>query len=104
MVEKFMGYMDDDENGIKQAVYYEEQKDRLIIADEQDITPILDENRRARNNAHGKRFGDWCHVAKIPAIVINMLMKNGIWYDKKKFKKWLNKSEYKNLRTKEGQI
>ena len=103
MVEKFLGYLDDGaEDGIKQSIYYEEQKDRLIIRESQDVSSILAENRARRNDSHGKRFGDWTRIAQVPGIIVNSLMKQGIWQNKRKLRKWLNKTEFKNLRTREG--
>jgi len=104
MGEKFMGYLDDDENGIRQSVYYEEQRDRLIIRESQDVSAILKDNRRLRNEEDGKPFGEWKRIAQIPLIIVNDLMKKGIWGDKIRLKKWLNKTEFKHLRTKNGQI
>ena len=103
MVEKYLGILDE-EDGIRQEIWYEEHTDKIHIRDIQDVQPILEQNRRERNANHGTKFGDFKRIAVIPGIVVNDLMKQGIWYDKKRFRKWLNQSEFKNMRTMEGRL
>lgn len=104
MVEKYLGRLDDEDEAVRQEIWYDEQKDKLIIRDLEDVDPVLKMNRIERNAEHGKPFGDWKKIACIPGIVVNQLIKEGIFYDQKRLRKWLNKSEFKNLRTKEGHI
>lgn len=72
---------------------------------EQDMSPILDLNKEhrkefavERNSSTGK-FKEWCKVASIPNIVVDDLMRKGIWNDRKRFKKWLNQVANKPFRT-----
>jgi len=103
-VDKFLGYNDEGEGGVRQEIWYDERTDTLTFKDVQDCTQILEDNRRQLNDEHGKPFGEWKKIATIPNIVINQLIKEGIWGDRVRFKKWLNKSEYSKFRTKEGQL
>ena len=41
----------------------------------------------------------WTKVATIPNIIIDQLMKDGVWFDKKKMKQWLNDPDNKYFRT-----
>lgn len=104
MVEKYLGRLDAGDEPTKQEVWYEEKTDKLIIVESEDVDSVLKMNRIERNMEHGKPWGDWKKIACIPGIVVNELIKQGIFYDQKRLQKWLNKSEFKNLRTKEGQI
>lgn len=103
MADKFLGVLDPDDP-IRQEVWYDEFTDKITIRDMQDCDPILEMNRIERNEEHGKKFGGFKKIACIPNIVVNHLIKEGIFWDQKALQKWLNKSEFKNLRTKEGQI
>jgi hypothetical protein len=38
-------------------------------------------------------------VARIPNIVVDQLMREGLWWDKKAMKKWLNDPNNKGWRT-----
>ena len=104
MVEKYLGRLDDGTEPTKQEVWYEEKTDKLIIRETEDVDTILANNRYERNMEHGKPFGEWKKIACIPGIVVNQLIKDGIFYNQKRLQKYLNKSEWKNLRTKEGEI
>ena len=104
MPEKFLGVLDTEDGGIKQEIWYEEHTDKLITRDVQNISEILDDNRRELNAEHGRPFGEWKKVACIPNIVVNQLIKDGIWHDRKAFRKWLNDSEFSKFRTKECRL
>jgi len=104
MVEKYLGRIDEPGEPVRQEVWYEEKTDKLIIREQEDVGPVLAMNRIERNMEHGKPFGEWKKIACLPGIVVNELIKQGIFYDQKRLQKWLNKSEFKNLRTKEGHI
>lgn len=103
MTEKYLGILDE-EDPIRQEVWYEEHTDKIHVRDLQDVTPYLKQNRIERNANRGTKFGEFRKVATIPNLVVNQLMKDGIWWDKKAFKKWLNNSEFVNFRTMEGQL
>lgn len=103
MAEKYLGILDE-EDPIRQEVWYDEHKDIITLRDLQNVDPILADNKIERNANHGKKFGEFKKIACIPNIIVNDLIKQGIWQDRKAFIKWLNKSEFKNLRTMEGKI
>lgn len=48
---------------------YDEATDTTIMSYEQDVAPILEQNKAAANAASGP-MGDMAHVASIPASVI----------------------------------
>lgn len=112
MGQKFLGHTDNGSwfhpsegmGDVRQEVWYEEHTDTITFRDVQDVDSILDDNRRELNFNHGKKFGNFTKIATIPNIIVNQLIKEGIWHDPVAFKKWLNKSEFSKFRTKEGQI
>ncbi len=103
-MDKFLGYNDAEEGGVRQEIWYDEHTDTLTFRDVQDVTEILDENRRELNNEHGQPYGDMKRIARIPNIVINQLMKQGIWGNQERMKKWLNDQHNLKMRTKEGRL
>jgi hypothetical protein len=103
MPETFLGY-NGEEGGVRQEIWYDEHTDTLTFRDLQVVEDVLDENRRERNNEHGKPFGEWKRIAQIPALIVNQLMREGIWDNKERLKKWLNDQNNIKMRTKEGRL
>ena len=103
MPEKFLG-TSDPVDGVRQEIWYEEHTDTMITRDIQDVQSILEDNRRELNLEHGRPFGEWKKIACIPNIIVNDLIKQGIWGDRKAFRKWLNNSEFSKFRTKEARL
>jgi hypothetical protein len=44
--------------------------ENLLLKHEQDVSAILDDNKRAQADSIGQRFGDFAHVARIPDVVV----------------------------------
>ena len=65
----------------------------------------FENNKIARNefdvlhNSDSKHANGWTKVAEIPNIVIDQLMREGRWTDRKAMKKWLNDPDNKMFRT-----
>ena len=97
--------MSEEDNGVKQRAHWDNIDEKLIVESTQDIAPILKQNKVERNefdiqrNSELKYKESWTKVATIPNIVIDRLMKDGIWGDKKAMKKWLNDPDQKAFRT-----
>ena len=86
-------------------------KDELTIKHEQDVTELIEANKKEYNNADSKwsneLFGN--KVASIPFTAIDKLNKQGIMkgftvLDQKKFFAWLNDPENLFFRTKKGHL
>lgn len=83
----------------------------LVIATEQDVTNIIEQNKKeynANNNAWGGDILD-NKIASIPMTVIDDLNKKGIMrgfevLDQKLFRKWLNDPDNRFFRTRQGRI
>jgi len=86
-------------------------KDEITIQQEQDVTELIEQNKKEYNNAETKwsdeLFGN--KVASIPFTAIDKLNKQGIMkgftvLDQKRFFAWLNDPENLFFRTKPGQL
>ncbi len=95
---------------LKEIVHHDQNEDKLVIAHTQDVSGILESNKRAREEAEGRKMGDMQRVASIPSVVAMEWMKEGINVmapnkeDLKRMKKKLNSPEYAYLRTGGGRL
>tara|TARA_A200000159_G_scaffold5177_1_gene4786 strand:- start:1244 stop:1543 length:300 start_codon:yes stop_codon:yes gene_type:complete len=95
---------------LHEQIIHDEQEDKLIVSHSQDVSPILESNKIAREQAEGRRMGEMQRVASIPAVVAMEWMKEGINVmspnadDVKRLKKKLNSPEYAYLRTGGGRL
>ena len=95
---------------VKQTAYWDNTDEKLVIKSSQDTAPILESNRFERNefdikyNSGQKYNRGFTKVATIPNIVIDQLMRDGTWFDKKAMKKWLNDPDNNAFRTGGGWI
>jgi len=95
---------------VQQKAHYDAIDDKLVVESIQDTAPILESNKYERNEFDVQRNSDmkykegWNKVATIPNIVIDQLMRDGTWFDKKAMKKWLNDPDNKAFRTGGGWI
>mgnify|MGYP003148961671 FL=1 len=95
---------------VKQRAYWDNADEKLIVKSTQDTAPILESNRFERNEFDVKNNSDmkynrgFTKVASIPNIVIDKLMRDGTWFDKKAMKRWLNDPDNKSFRTGGGWV
>ena len=95
---------------VKQKAHWDKIDEKLIIESSQDTAPILKSNKYERNefdtkfNSGQKYNRGFTKVASIPNIVIDKLMRDGTWFDKKAMKKWLNDPNNKAFRTGGGWV
>tara|TARA_R100001594_G_scaffold56854_1_gene90806 strand:- start:540 stop:872 length:333 start_codon:yes stop_codon:yes gene_type:complete len=82
-----------------------EAEDTVVIQTEQDVTQIVEDNKRKRNEIdRHQRYGEWNKVASIPLSVLHLLDQQGITKDKKRFKAWLNDPDNRAFRTRGGRV
>ena len=92
-------------NDVKTSGFYDDTDGKVHFHSEQDVTPILRDNFEHKkefdiqNNTRLGKYGEFCKVASIPNIVVDELIRNGIWNDRKALKKWLNQSDQTPFRT-----
>ena len=99
-----------DQNNKKTSVGLND-KDEITIQQEQDVTALIDQNKKEYNNAETKwsdqLFGN--KVVSIPFTAIDKLNKQGIMkgftvLDQKRFFAFLNDPDNVYFRTKPGQL
>ena len=78
-------------------------KGEYVIEKIQDVTSIVEANKRQYNEAPQK-YGDMNKVASIPLSVYYELTRQGIADDPKAFRKWLNDSNNQAFRTRLGTL
>lgn len=89
--------------GISHVFYYDNETDEATITAEQQLVPIIEENKQLYNDAP-TRFGDTARVAQIPMVVYMDLQKRGILNDQVALKKWLNDPDNRFFRTRPGNV
>lgn len=90
-------------SGIKSIWHYDDATDTAFIEKRQDVTEIIDNNKRQFNEDHG-RYGEWNKVASIPLNVYYDLKQKGIVDDPVAMKKWLNDPDNRFFRTRPGRV
>lgn len=102
-------------NGITQTSFADDG-DQLIIAQSQDITGVIESNKREYAQSMNNRgwdgenvFGAKNKVATVPLVVFAELEKQGITrgfqvLDEDRFKAWLNNPDNQVFRTRQGRI
>lgn len=89
--------------GIRHVFNYDETTDEASITAEQDVSNVIESNKRMYNDANGKH-GEWTRVASIPMVIYMDLKAKGILDDQAAMKKWLNDPDNKYFRTRPGNI
>ncbi len=85
-------------------MYIDRWATESYLTSTQDIDPYLKQNKEERKADTGvirkpTKDGYGRKIASIPLIVVDELILNGIWFDTKRFWKWLNETEQKVFRT-----
>lgn len=95
---------------MNERFHYDEMSDSLTIERTEDITPVLDANKRQYNQSDSHFNETFNHVAKIPTIAIEKWCKlKGVTYyefmnNDKLTREFLNDPDNKFFRTKPGRI
>ena len=92
-------------NMVKTTGWFDSNTGDVPMSTFQDIGEIDKKNKADRkafaidkNSATG-RFGEFAKVASIPNVVVDQLMKSGVWFDRVAFRKWLNDPDNRLFRT-----
>lgn len=85
------------------------EDDQIVLTTKQDVSEIVEANKRQVNAASRKVDQVMTHVARIPFTVIDELNKIGIMRgfmvtDEKRFKGWLNNPDNRVWRTYPGSV
>lgn len=97
---------------IKKQLIAHNTDEGIVIADEQDVTDIIEKNKREYNESSttwgdGDVFSN--KIASLPNVVVDHLNKLKIMrgyhpIDKKRFRQWLNHPDNRHFRTKQGKV
>ena len=99
--------------GVVEWFSYEPDTDGFTVQYEQDVEPLLEQNKRQYNNVSDyRRFAGerWHKVASLPNVIVMELAKQGILsyagaiLDEKRFRRWLNDSDNMLFRTRPGKV
>lgn len=95
-------------NGDRVTVAHQVEGD-LVLATTQDVTEIVEANKRQVNQATRKVDQVMTHIARIPNTVIDDLNQKGIMrgfavQDQARFKAWLNHPDNRVWRTYPGSV
>lgn len=92
--------------GITRVFHYDDaaNDNDFRIETIQETTDIIEENRRAFNDADKGFKGDMTHVARIPLTVFMHLQKSGIAKDPVAMRRWLNDPDNAAFRVKPGVV
>jgi hypothetical protein len=100
-----------DKDVIKTQTAADDGDGGLIIQTSQDVTDIVEQNKKEYNENNGSWGGELFDnkIASIPMTVIDDLNKKGIMkgfhvVDQKKFRLWLNDPDNRFFRTRQGRI
>ena len=100
-----------DKDDIRNKVAHDTEDGGLVIETVQDVSAILEQNKKEYNATNG-RWGEDVFdnkIASIPLTVIDTLNQKGIMrgfhvVDQTAFKKWLNDPDNRFFRTRQGRI
>lgn len=85
----------------REHLYIDDSEGKIHREFVEDVEDVIEENRARYNLDHG-RWGEWAHVAQIPASVYWDLDKKGITQDPKAFRRWLDDPDNRYFRTRPG--
>lgn len=100
-----------EKDNIRDKVAHNTEDGGLVIETVQDVSSIIEQNKKEYNENNGKWGGDIFDnkIASIPLTVIDDLNKAGIMrgfhvLDQKKFRAWLNNPDNRFFRTRQGKV
>lgn len=94
----------------KTRVDWLEEGGRVYLDHSQDVEDVVEANKVQYNASDGSMKGDLKHVARIPLVVWQDMVKQGIVahgggiLDEKRFKAWLNDRNNRAFRTHPGRV
>lgn len=91
--------------GLTRYFHYDEATDQATISTHQDITPLLEQTKRVRNQQTKlDRWGDGRVVAQIPLSIYYEWLKEGKTNDDAFIRRWLNDKANEGFRTFIGKV
>jgi hypothetical protein len=94
----------DKDSGFEQVMHVDNDTGAITLHNRQDVTAIVEHNKRLFNANESGWKGDFHKVASIPLSLYYELQRKGILNDEKALKKWLQDPDNRVFRTKHGSI
>lgn len=90
----------------REVFHYDNVEEAMVIENEQDTTPVLDRNKYDMNTSNGSFMGSQMqyHVARIPLVIYEDLVRQGIADDEKALRRWLDDPDNRFMRTHPGRL
>ena len=92
----------DTKTGVQRIFHPSEDGDSFVEEGRQEISTLLDINTALRNAPAAR--GDIRPTASIPFVVVEQLMRSGVWYDEEALLKWLADPDNRAFRTRPGRL
>lgn len=89
------------ENGLTRRAV-NETDGSFVLATEQDLEDVIEENKRLRENQTKKEH--YRLVARVPVHVAEQAMREGWFHDDKMWARWLNDIDNRDHRVWEGKV
>lgn len=90
------------------TIFHANDDNTFTIERKQDFSDIIEANKKAYNSVSTKATPNYGkarkHVASIPVVIVEQLMKEGIWDNQERMKAWLNDPDNKYMRTHPGKV
>jgi len=90
------------------TIFHSNSDNTFTIERKQNYDDIIEANKKAYNSVSTKATQNLNekrrHVAAIPVVVVEQLMKQGIWNNQDRMKQWLNDPDNKYMRTHPGKV
>lgn len=95
-----------DHSGLADTVFHTDDYGNIeVIERVQDVSEVLKQNEIMRNNWDGySPSKDTRHVAEVPVVVWEHLVKQGIADDPKRLRAWLNDPDNRMFRVTDGKV
>lgn len=89
----------------RRRFHWQESTEDMTIESQQDVEPIMEANV-AQFNLYDERtkWRDGDLAARIPMVIVNRLIREGIFYDDDALRRWLDDPENAVWRTRPGKL
>lgn len=89
--------------GVTTYYNFDEETGDITLEEHAEVGTLLEVNKALANDRSGFK-GEFHHVAHIPQIIVQQLMREGIWDDEERLKAWLNDRDNRAFRTLHGKL
>jgi len=77
----------------KDTIWHDTADGGVILDHRQDVEPVVEWNKGLLNQSDGSLKGDMVMGWKVPAIIVEDLLRRGIYHDKDRWEAWLRSEE-----------